>query len=179
MSNDIWIFGYGSLMWRPDFEFEERSDAVVNGFSRQLWQGSPDHRGTPDAPGRVVTLASDQAAHCRGVAFRIAARHEDEILRRLDHREQGGYEREWLTVHLIDDRRVRALTYIGWPDNPHYLGPVDETQMVAQILRCAGPSGANVDYVSELGVQMRRLGQADDPLAVFCAQFERTNSLKP
>lgn len=173
MSKDNWIFGYGSLMWRPDFPFEEQSDALLAGFSRQLWQGSPDHRGTPEAPGRVVTLARDPTAHCRGVAFRIAENHKDKILTTLDHREQGGYEREWLTVQLADQRSVQALTYIGWPDNPHYLGPVDETQMVAQILGCIGPSGPNVDYVAELSVQMRRLGQGDDPLAVFCAQFER------
>lgn len=169
----MWIFGYGSLMWRPDFDFEEKADATLGGFQRQLWQGSPDHRGTPAAPGRVVTLAVDAAAECRGVAFRIAAERRAGILRALDIREQGGYQREWVSVRLADERQVQALTYIGWPDNPHYLGPLEDQALIRQILRSSGPSGPNVDYVAELAQQMRRLGQGDDPLAVFCAQFER------
>ncbi|MFK7886104.1 MAG: gamma-glutamylcyclotransferase [Gammaproteobacteria bacterium] len=168
----MWIYGYGSLMWRPDFEFEERSDATLQGFSRQLWQGSPDHRGTPAAPGRVVTLVADATAHCRGIAFRIDVQHQTNILVALDHREQGGYEREWVQIRLADGRDVQALTYIGWPHNPHFLGPVNEADMVRQIMSSTGPSGRNADYVSELGQQMRRLGQGNDPLAVFCAQFE-------
>jgi cation transport regulator ChaC len=71
MREALWIFGYGSLVWRPSFPFAERRGAWIDGFARRFWQGSTDHRGVPGAPGRVVTLEPDARARCFGVAYRV------------------------------------------------------------------------------------------------------------
>ena len=82
-----WIFAYGSLIWRPDFAFVDRRRVHLPGFTRRFWQGSHDHRGTPDAPGRVVTLIQDEQASCHGMAYLI---NDEAVFRALDHREKNG-----------------------------------------------------------------------------------------
>ena len=72
MREALWIFGYGSLVWRPSFPFAERRGAWIDGFARRFWQGSTDHRGVPGAPGRVVTLEHATGARCFGAAYRIS-----------------------------------------------------------------------------------------------------------
>ena len=86
---DLWLFGYGSLIFKADFPFLERHPASIAGWSRRFWQGSHDHRGTPDAPGRVVTLVEDPGAVCHGRAYRVSS----DTLAHLDHREKNGYLR--------------------------------------------------------------------------------------
>ena len=68
---DIWLFGYGSLIWKADFDYLERRPAAITGWARRFWQGSHDHRGTPEAPGRVATLIRAEGAVCHGMAYRI------------------------------------------------------------------------------------------------------------
>lgn len=84
-----WVFGYGSLIYKVDFPFQEREVATLRGWERRFWQGSHDHRGTPEAPGRVVTLVRAADALCRGVAYLV----DHEVFDHLDHREKNGYER--------------------------------------------------------------------------------------
>ncbi len=152
----------------------EQHVAWLSGYRRVLWQASPDHRGVPDAPGRVATLAREPSARCGGMAFRLPARQRDDILSALDEREQGGYDREIVTVALADGRRVGALTYIGWPDNPWYLGPAPPAQLRAHIAASHGPSGANTDYVVSLARELERLGIADDELSALAATLAAT-----
>jgi hypothetical protein len=80
----VWIFAYGSLIFRPGFAFTERRRAFVRGFARRFWQASPDHRGVPDAPGRVVTLVPAETATCGGCAYTVPAAHAAEVLDALD-----------------------------------------------------------------------------------------------
>ncbi|MFK8016089.1 MAG: gamma-glutamylcyclotransferase [Gammaproteobacteria bacterium] len=160
----MWIFGYGSLMWRPGFDYEQREIAFLHHYARELWQGSPDHRGVPDAPGRVATLVARDDAVCAGLAFRVCASERHRILRELDEREQGGYERLDVDVRLADGTTERALTYIGYPDNPHYLGPATFESMVSTVAQSHGPSGANRDYVLELVRTLRALQLSDPPM---------------
>lgn len=158
----LWIFGYGSLIWRAGFPYEERVPAVVHGFSRRLDQGSPDHRGTPDRLGRVATLIRAPGIACGGVVYRIAPADEEAVIRDLDHREKGGYDRVAVEAHLpAEGRSVQATTWIAAPENPYHLGPADLPAMVAQIRASVGPSGTNVEYVLRLADILRDLGIED------------------
>ena len=158
---DVWIFGYGSLVWRPDMPFAERRAGHIRGWTRRFWQGSPDHRGTPDAPGRVVTLVRAPDELCWGTAYRIDASHAPDVLERLDHREKAGYERH-TEPFTSDDGNEHALLYVAGPRNPNFLGDAPLVDMAAQVRACVGPSGPNREYVMRLAEALRDMG-ADDP----------------
>ena len=159
-----WIFGYGSLIWRPDFPFVERRTAAIHGWSRRFWQGSTDHRGVPGDPGRVVTLIREDGAECWGRAYRIESGNGEEILDRLAYREKGGYDRITLDLHLSDAqaRSVPGFVYFANPDNPNWLGPAPMPDIARQVRRSHGPSGANVDYVLQLAAALRGMGVEDE-----------------
>ena len=137
-----WVFGYGSLIWRQDFPYRESRPAWIEGFSRRFWQGSHDHRGVPEGPGRVVTLIESPGERCHGRAFLV----DHETFDHLDHREKNGYERVSLQIHF-EDTRVGGVTYIAPPGNVAYLGEASVEEIAEQIRRAVGPSGRNVDYV--------------------------------
>lgn len=162
-TTDIWIFGYGSLIWRPDFEYLERQTAVVEGWTRRFWQGSHDHRGTPNQPGRVVTLIQDATQACTGVAYRLAADTAKDIFDALDYREKNGYERLELaaTTNEPTPRVLNTLTYIATPDNFAYLGPAPVAELSQQIAASIGPSGTNTEYLFELADALRKLEVQD------------------
>jgi len=160
-----WVFGYGSLIWRPTFAYEERAVGWIEGWARRFWQGSTDHRGVPGAPGRVVTLVREAGARCVGVAYRLVAAERDAVLAGLDHREKGGYERHEVDVHVgasAGARTFRALVYIATETNPEYLGPVAEEALAAQVRTAHGPSGSNVEYVVRLAEALRGMDAQDD-----------------
>jgi cation transport regulator ChaC len=164
--NDVWIFGYGSLLFRPGFDFVERVTAWAHGWERRFFQGSPDHRGVPESLGRVVTLVPRADAKVGGVAFRLAAAEAARTFDVLDFRERGGYSR--LDLDLVDARDaplVRATTYIATPDNPHWLGDAPDEALARHIARSAGPSGANRDYLLQLDHALRELGIDDAHVA--------------
>lgn len=152
-----WVYGYGSLIWRADFPYRDRCRAVVRGWSRRFWQGSHDHRGTADAPGRVVTLVAQPGEACVGVAYRV----DEAVFAHLDHREKNGYERCDVAIGLADGRRVQGVTYVAPAHNPAYLGPASLDDIAAQIVRSCGPSGSNVDYLLELASALVRLDTED------------------
>ena len=163
----LWIFGYGSLVWRPAFAFAERRPGWITGFARRFWQGSTDHRGVPGSPGRVATIVPDPESICWGVAYRVESARVDEVLATLDHRERGGFERHIVATVLRptgeeSPKSVSALLYKAKPDNAEYLGPAPLDEIARQVSRSAGPSGANVDYVLELARALRAMGARDD-----------------
>ena len=163
--SELWIFGYGSLVWRPAFDHAESSAARISGFRRWFWQGSTDHRGVPGAPGRVVTVLPEAGAVCFGRAFRVESSVEAEVLAQLDQREKGGYARFEVEATLVREgesaNRVSALMYAATPGNPNYLGPAPTEVIARQIYASAGPSGPNVDYAFELAAALRAMS-ADD-----------------
>jgi cation transport regulator ChaC len=170
------VFGYGSLVWRPAFAYRDRAPGFIRGFSRRFWQGSPDHRGAPQDPGRVVTLVPEAAAICWGVAYRVADADWDDVVRGLDQRESGGFERHELLVRFPGSARpaARALVYVAAEGNPNFLGPAPLEQMAAQVQRARGRSGSNADYVERLAAGLRALGAVDDHVFALADALTRT-----
>ncbi len=156
-TDTVWVFGYGSLIWRPDFPFRLRKRARIEGWSRRFWQGSHDHRGTTDAPGRVVTLIPECGARCDGIAYLI----DHVVFDHLDHREKNGYERNDVELEF-DDRHEQGVVYIAHRHNPAFLGDEPIEKIARQILISHGPSGTNREYLYELAAALRNL-DADDP----------------
>lgn len=155
---EVWLFGYGSLIWKVDFEFIERRPARIHGWTRRFWQGSHDHRGTSDAPGRVATLIAEAGATCAGMAYRITPA----VFDHLDMREKNGYLREVVPIELAGGDRVEGLIYIAGPGNEAFLGHASDSDIAAQIARARGPSGLNRDYLMQLARALRTIGE-DDP----------------
>lgn len=156
-----WLFGYGSLIWHADFPYHKRRPAAIQGWVRRFWQGSHDHRGTPDAPGRVVTLVPDNVV-CAGIAYEV----DEDVFEHLDHREKNGYERVAVDIHLygdggVDQRLVPGVTYIAPPGNDAFLGPAEPGEIAAHIARSSGPSGSNADYLLKLAAALEALNVED------------------
>ena len=157
-----WVFGYGSLIWRPDFEFVEASPAKLPGYVRRFWQGSHDHRGVPEKPGRVVTLVPAEQEHCIGMAYLLEAAIVDATFEQLDHREKNGYDRVVTQLQLQDGRSVHGLVYIAPVNNFAYLGEAKLHDIAHQILHSHGPSGRNIDYLMDLADALRQLNAHDE-----------------
>ncbi|KAK4131919.1 ChaC-domain-containing protein [Trichocladium antarcticum] len=169
-ADEFWLFGYGSLIWKPPPHFDRRIPGWVTGYVRRFWQvrASQDHRGTPSAPGRVVTLITrsfwsqltdhhDSApSRVWGVAYRIALDKVAEVKEYLDIREINGYTIHYTPFHaaagvdpslLPQHGPFKTLVYIGTPDNDQFVGPQDPQQLAEHIYRSTGPSGPNRDYL--------------------------------
>ncbi len=158
-----WIFAYGSLIWRPGFDYSERSRAYITGWKRRFWQASTDHRGRPGAPGRVVTLVHEPGAVCEGVAYRFA----DDIssaLAYLDQREQGGYRRRSMNIRVTEqpELELKALVYIADENDSQFTGPTPMSTIASIIKNSRGPSGTNLDYYLQLAKALSD-EKIDDP----------------
>jgi cation transport protein ChaC len=153
----VWLFGYGSLIYLVDFPYLESRAATIHGWSRRFWQGSHDHRGTEVNPGRVVTLIEEHDALCGGMAFHVEA----SVFEQLDEREKNGYLRFATEMTFDDDSHATGLIYIATPDNEAYLGEASEYEIAQHICRSEGPSGTNRDYLLDLARALRKLGQHD------------------
>ncbi|MCE5233879.1 MAG: gamma-glutamylcyclotransferase [Mizugakiibacter sp.] len=156
-----WVFGYGSLIYKADFPYLERRPARIRGWARRFWQGSHDHRGTPQAPGRVVTLVAEPDAVCAGMAYLVTP----DVFRHLDHREKNGYLRQATELCFGDGGRAQGLVYIAGADNAAFLGPAPEREIARHIAAASGPSGSNRDYLLQLAAALRELGEHDPHVA--------------
>lgn len=156
--HSVWLFGYGSLIFKADFPYLERRPALISNWTRRFWQGSHDHRGTMAAPGRVATLVPEPGAVCAGMAYLITPA----VFSHLDHREKNGYLRLATDITFDDGASVTGLAYIATADNEAYLGPASERDIAIHIANASGPSGHNRDYLLDLAHALRALGK-DDP----------------
>jgi cation transport protein ChaC len=148
-NDDLWVFGYGSLMWRPGFEFVEQVPARLIGEHRALCVYSFDHRGTPEKPGLVLGL--DRGGACRGIAFRVAARRRHDTVEYLRGREQttNVYREVMRSVWLENEarQRVSALAYVVDRGHVQYAGRLSLGEQLRHVLQGHGRSGNNRDYV--------------------------------
>jgi cation transport protein ChaC len=146
---DLWVFGYGSLMWRPGFDFIEQAPARLISEHRALCVYSFDHRGTPEKPGLVLGL--DRGGACRGIAFRVAAEKRHATIAYLREREQTThvYREVMRSVWLGNEARdrVSALAYVVDRSHVQYAGRLSLTEQLYFVKQGHGRSGANRDYV--------------------------------
>lgn len=172
----VWLFGYGSLIYKAGFAYLERRPAIIRGWQRRFWQGSHDHRGTPSAPGRVVTLIAQPGSDCRGMAYRVTP----DVFSQLDVREKNGYLRLPIDFIFDDGEQAEGLVYIATQENAAFLGPASIPQMARHIAASHGPSGPNRDYLLNLAHALRELDARDDHVFALEAQLkalENRNSL--
>lgn len=154
----VWLFGYGSLIFKADFPYLERRPASITGWARRFWQGSHDHRGTPESPGRVTTLVESPGSVCAGMAYKVTP----DVFDHLDVREKNGYLRFTTPMTFDDGSHADGLVYIATKENAAFLGPAPEADMARQIHRSHGPSGANREYLLNLAQALRDLGAEDE-----------------
>jgi cation transport protein ChaC len=177
VSSDIWIFGYGSLMWDPGFAYEEAQPALVRGWHRAFCVISHHYRGTKEKPGLVLGLARGGA--CRGRAFRVAAARAEATLAYLHEREMVHYVYVFREVkaELPDGRRVLAKTYVADTAHDRYCGALPLDQTAAMIAEARGISGTNVDYLENTIRHLDALGIREGALhRVLEAVREKTAS---
>lgn len=163
----MWVFGYGSLIWRPGFAHAGCHPALLRGFHRRFCLWSHRYRGTPERPGLVLGL--DQGGACRGVAFRVPGSEAAEVLRYLDDRElpDGAeivYHRRILPVQLLDlpgRPAVPAVTYVANRLCRLYVPRLAPEEAAATIARSVGQMGANRDYLLNTVQHLRAMGVRD------------------
>jgi gamma-glutamylcyclotransferase, plant len=168
---DIYIFGFGSLIFKADFEFSHRIEGHIRGYKRVFYQGSTDHRGTVQYPGRTVTLIQSSSAITPGVAYRLSGSPSTQrrTLEYLEHREKQYDLREKVDVYSHDGQVLvkDALVYIATDNtetNPNWLGPPPSNDQAGlevialQIATAHGPSGPNYEYLFRLADAMRSMG---------------------
>lgn len=161
---DLWVFGYGSLMWRPGFVYERAVKARLSGFHRSLCVASHVHRGTPEKPGLVLGL--DRGGSCLGIAFLVPGAHRQETIAYLRERElvTHVYLETMRPIRFDHGEAAQALTYVVDRKHKQYAGRIP-TGEAAHIVRHAhGASGPNVDYVVNTVAHLKGLGIRDHGL---------------
>jgi cation transport protein ChaC len=163
---DLWVFGYGSLMWRPGFDYLERVPARLIGEHRALCVYSFVHRGTPEKPGLVLGL--DRGGACRGIAFRVAEKNRAATVAYLREREQvtSVYREVTRSVWLENEarQRVSAMTYVVDRGHVQYAGRLSAAEQLRHVLQGHGQSGNNRDYVLSTVKAIEAEGFRDAPL---------------
>ncbi|MBN9062749.1 MAG: hypothetical protein BGP06_15775 [Rhizobiales bacterium 65-9] len=160
---DVWVFGYGSLMWNPAFNFAEQKVAVVHGWHRRFCLWMRTGRGSPDNPG--LMLALDRGGCCRGLAFRLAPEEVGQELLLLWRREMlsGSYDARWLTA-LTSDGPVTAVTFVVNRRHSRYAGALPVDQVARHIATARGPLGSCAEYLHETVDHLQALGFHDESL---------------
>jgi cation transport protein ChaC len=170
---DLWVFAYGSLIWRPGFDHAERVPAYTLGLHRSLCVYSFDHRGTPERPGLVLGL--DFGGACRGIAYRVAVKHRAATLAYLREREQTtSVYREMVRGVWLEgkpERRIDALCYVVDRGHVQYAGRLPHERQLHIVRQAHGRSGNNRDYVVETVKSLEALNIVDHDLHVLAERL--------
>jgi cation transport protein ChaC len=168
---DLWVFGYGSLMWKPGFAYADRHKALLRGWRRRFCVYSHIYRGTAERPGLVLGL--DFGGACHGVAFRVDAALREATVRYLRERElvTAVYLERTLPITLSDGRRLSALAYVADRAHGQYAAPMDRSALLRLVRQGSGQSGANVEYVLNTRDHLREIGIIDSELEWLAAQL--------
>ena len=160
----LWVFGYGSLIWKPEFEFEAREPARIHGYHRRLCLRSVSYRGTHDCPGVVAGL--DRGGSCLGMAYRIAAADVPRVFRRLWQREMflGSYRPTWMRAQLLRRARVDALAFVVRRDAFNYGGRLADDELVQILVRACGSKGTSLEYLQRTVAALHEAGLRDPHL---------------
>jgi cation transport protein ChaC len=179
-AEDLWVFAYGSLMWRPDFSFVERVEARLVGAHRALCVYSFVHRGTPERPGLVLGL--DRGGTCRGIAYRVSAAARARTIAYLRAREQvtAVYRESMRPIWLKGEpqRRVPALCYLVDRGHPQYAGRLSLEQQLHHVRQGHGQSGANRDYVIGTVAALEQLGYRETELHLLVERLSRSHEAR-
>jgi glutathione-specific gamma-glutamylcyclotransferase len=172
MSIERWVFGYGSLMWRPGFSFEERQAATLHGRRRAFCIYSVHHRGTYQRPGLVLGLAPGGAT--RGAAYRVGEQDWPEVYAYLREREQPTetYVEASAFVRLADGRRAETLVFLSDTHHPQWAGALSLERQAELIAGATGLSGRNVDYLRDLVEHLREMGVRDHAMERLLGMVE-------
>jgi cation transport protein ChaC len=170
--DDLWIFGYGSLIWRPDFDYVERRAARVHGWHRALKMWSRINRGTPERPGLVFGMLSGGC--CRGVVFRIPREHGAQVLVQLWSREMvtAVYDPRWLVAHTPEGP-VRALAFTLSRKSPSHTGELTEEEYRAIFAAASGKYGSTQEYAHRTWEELKRHDIRDRQLERLLRRIQR------
>jgi cation transport protein ChaC len=161
----LWVFGYGSLIWKPELDFDLRVPARVHGYHRRLCLRSVMYRGTAESPGIVAGL--DRGGSCAGVLFRVPAAAVRAQFPGLWERELvlGSYAPRWLRTRRLDrGTLVRALAFVVRRDAVNYCGQIDETQLISIVATARGRLGSSLEYLQRTVAALRDVGLRDQHL---------------
>lgn len=164
IDTDLWVFAYGSLMWRPGFEHEEAVAATIYGFHRAMCVLSHHYRGTPEAPGLVLGL--DRGGSCRGKVLRVAAANRAQVLAYLHEREliSGVYAPRFVKAVLDDGRRVEAYAFLAERRHEQYAGDITLERMANMIRSGVGSAGTAREYLANTVDHLDAIGLTDSTL---------------
>lgn len=167
MDTELWVFGYGSLIWNPEFPVAERTVARLDGWHRSFCMRSIHHRGTDAEPGLVLALDASETDHCNGVAFRVEPGAEAQTMALLRERElvSSAYLEVVCPVMLHDGRVVEAVTYVIDRDHVQYCGGLPLEEQARIIARAVGGRGPNTEYLWNTEAHLRQMGLHDPDLA--------------
>lgn len=164
----IWIFGYASLMWKPEFSYLEARPALIRGYHRALCVWSTVYRGTPEQPGLVMGL--DRGGSCRGRAFLLARDDVPAVMDYLYEREMSThvYAPRFLNATLDDGRSVKAYCFTVVRNHQQYTGKLEPVEAAKIVRRGVGPKGSSLDYLKNTLEHLDDMGIIEGPLHQIC-----------
>ena len=174
---DLWVFAYGSLLWKPGFEFVEQRRASLNGYRRSFCMWSIHHRGTIDDPGLVLALDPDESSSCEGMVFRVEHSLREDVLAYLRERElvSSAYLERFEQVKLSDGTQVEAVAYVMDRSHSQYTGTMSVEERAKIIARSSGGMGPNDTYLFSTLEQLLKMGVADAEMSEIARLVQEIN----